>query len=1113
MNCTTPNARPSPTPAQASTAAMVSETRTRRIRSFLTMFVTLLAMLGSQVAACTPPPAKTKSPDAAAFGFSSFTQDKDAMEFFRERAKDPTVTIHAAIATVPDPIATRLGRSFDLEVAALITAFEVRDYVLDGFWLTWPNDARQDGKQADDTRSRKEPSVLAFRKDVWRRCAIDHPGPGCANAPAVEYYVLLLVGEAPTFGVHREAFAAAARVAAEFELWSNANRVGSSSSDGADGALSDSGLAGSGKKDGENPPTSKRVVLKVIGPSFSGSMQSLMTALDSAAADNVLLAYASEPCPAANAQGKAPPCPRLQAQLHSPSATVLSNANANKGTAHASSNLELVYSPIATDQCLQLKALFEYLTQTQHIPPGKIAILAEESSFGLGAGKECDKSWKSAAEKVAKSHPEGDPAWQSEPSLLQFPQNVSSIRAEHAKVSKTEGSNQSGFSLPSKFLELDMTGVDLGKDLPPPYQPNLSTRSDELVLHQMLDALATFRHPAATIIIATDIRDRLFLLNEIRSALPGTLPVVLEVDNLMVHPDYRQLSRGSVVVGAGDTMVCVDLQPGSKKREISCRTRRDESPPPAKASVWPCSSKDVLERSHARQYFPFATDYAANTFRAVLRVVEPSAQAGLQPECPQLLVATLAGFQPIGDLSAIGIPGDAATLGMLLSSETHAELWRFLMPVIGIASLVFLLIAGWLWSDRTGIRVLVPLLRHSIHALGVHASRCWQRIFHHADYAAAEKTSQKPAPAHTHFAAIRFFAFSLGIIALVGLTAATVRTAGFIGNDPLSAVMFLLHGRDQGAMLAVAAVFGAVIIISGLRLLIWNGLCRKIAEAAGVPPVLAERLREGGYFRGILATAVLLAIVAASANGTSATTVDPQPLAILLGIAALGAGTYFLVQLWFQLMRLQQLSREYARAIPLIQRETGQPDWPTPLALGQSPTNPLNLMLFREDLERLCNDDVVGWAQQTVSVVCGKWPFKNLPECPTYVTWQGYLVAHMKAGASVLRGCAWAALMAPICALVMLEVYPAPYERLQTIAAIGLMALSFGAVVTATLRLEKDILLSRMFTKDADRVSMGDAIGALLPKLLVVLGVLISVFAPDLLSLLPDLSKLLGAAH
>ncbi|HSJ42906.1 MAG TPA: hypothetical protein VK955_17910, partial [Xanthobacteraceae bacterium] len=554
---------------------------------------------------------------------------------------------------------------------------------------------------------------------------------------------------------------------------------------------------------------------------------------------------------------------------------------------------------------MQLTALFEYLERTKNLLPKDIAILAEESSFGLGAS--------SCPLPVSKAGADPRP-----PTFLQFPQNIASIRAEHAQLSKAEGSSQSGFSLPSKFLELDMTGVDVGKDLPPPYQPNLSTRSDELVLHQMLDALATFRRPAATIIIATDIRDRLFLLNEIKSALPGTLPVVLEVDNLMVHPDYRQLSRGSVVVGAGDTLVCVDLQPGSKKDEISCRPGERHRPSPAR-----CNTKEIFEADHARQYFPFATDYAANTFRAVLRVTEPPAETDAKPECPQLLVATLAGFQAIGDLSTIGIPRDAAALGILLSSETHADLWRFLMPVVEIASLGFLLIALWLWNDRTGIRVLVPLTRHSIHALGVHVSRFWQWIFHRADYAAEAKAETAP-PAQKQFTAIRVFALALGIVALGGLAAATSRTLGFIlirHDSQPSGAMALLHGRDQMAMLAIAAVFGAVIVISGLRLLIWNGLCRKIPDANGVPPVLVERLREGGYFRGLLATAVLLAVVAASADGISATTVDPQPLAILLGIAALGAGTYFLVQLWFQLMRLQQLSRESARAMPIVQRE------------------------------------------------------------------------------------------------------------------------------------------------------------------------------------------------
>src|SRR5262249_7456310 len=73
--------------------------------------------------------------------------------------------MRAAIVTVPDPVATRLGRSFDLEVAALVSAFEVREYVLDGFWLTWPTDDK-----TTDKDSAEKPSALVFRTDVWRPC-------------------------------------------------------------------------------------------------------------------------------------------------------------------------------------------------------------------------------------------------------------------------------------------------------------------------------------------------------------------------------------------------------------------------------------------------------------------------------------------------------------------------------------------------------------------------------------------------------------------------------------------------------------------------------------------------------------------------------------------------------------------------------------------------------------------------------------------------------------------------------------------------------------------------------------------------------------------------------
>ncbi len=1030
------------------------------------------------------------------------------MASFRAIAAVAGVRMHAAVVTIPDPIATRLGRSFDLEVAALISAFEVRDYVLDGFWLNWPV-AAAEGKASEDKQSPTDPSALLFRRDVWRRCLdpAHQADAGCVGAPSVEYYVLLLVGEAPTFGVYPQAFAAAARDAVTLESMT--------------GPAANADAPGAQHRAGTPPrPAEAAIELNVIGPSFSGSMQSLMGAVDTAAGD-------AGACPeSASASADDNNCPkpqRFHARIVSPSATVTSNrlvdAKANSGDAnkslfpHIHSNLDVTYRTMAADQCKQLQALFDFLSSEHGIKPGQIAILAEESSFGLGRS-EC-----------AARAGEG----QGQPTVLQFPQNIASIRAEHAKVAKAERNAVDSFSTPSKFLELDMTGVEVGKDLPPPYEPDLSTRSDELVLYQMLDALATWTRPAVTVIIATDIRDRLFLLNEVKSALPGTLTVVLESDNLMVHPDYRQLSRGSIVVGAGDSLVCLDYDPTGRK-EIACRREAQQdpelpgqndnkaaaSPAPAAANV--CPSKQVVHDNVPRQYFPFATDYAANMFRAALWLTAPASSrppADNSSDCPQLMVATLAGFQAIESTQHTHIPHNSVTLGLMLGSENHANLWHVAMPVFTITMFCFVLIAGWIWRDPTGIRTLLPLSRHAVRALGTNLSVLAHKLFRrNLDHTFVKANSEilGPEPDREAGRLIRAGMAALMVVAAVGFALAASRTL-LPGPYAEIGMMFLIHGRDQVSLIIVASLVAGIVLISGLRVLVWNEHCRKFAAAEGVPPTLVLRLLEGGHFRSLLATAALMFALAASVDTWFVTTVDPLLLPGLLGFAALGAGAYFLVQLLFQLMRLQWLGRELARGLPKIRAQIGESEWPSPLLLRQSPTNPLNLVLHLDDVGCLRSCDVEAWVKKTFLVLKGEAVFDVGKEPQVFQAWQGYLVAQMKAGASALRGCAWAAIVAPIGALVMLEVHPNPFERAQTLAAIALMATSLFAVLLTTVRLEKDILFGRMFTRDEDRVSLAETFAAMLPKLIVVLVALASMFAPDLLTWIPSLTKALGAAH
>ena len=131
--------------------------------------------------------------------------------------------ISAAVVTVADPLETHLARMFDMQIASLIRAFHARSYVLDGFAFTWEQDGgdgRDQGKHKPDEDAKSDedgnkgtldqrdmPSVLLFRKDLWREGKSD-------GNPNVRYVVLFLVGESPTFGVPPRAFRRAAACAA-----------------------------------------------------------------------------------------------------------------------------------------------------------------------------------------------------------------------------------------------------------------------------------------------------------------------------------------------------------------------------------------------------------------------------------------------------------------------------------------------------------------------------------------------------------------------------------------------------------------------------------------------------------------------------------------------------------------------------------------------------------------------------------------------------------------------------------------------------------------------------------------------------------------------------------
>ncbi|HEX5051002.1 MAG TPA: hypothetical protein VFZ65_04460, partial [Planctomycetota bacterium] len=202
----------------------------------MALFGVLSAVVLGALPSARPGDATTASPPPAAGGqgASPASQGPSAIDLLRRYTGAPAgepalpagTAVSMLIATLPDPVESRLDWTFDQHLDALRRAHEKAGFVLDRLWLPWHVGA----SAAPETH---EPGLLLFR---------DHGGR--------QLRLLFLVGEVPTRGVHKDALASAlAQHDAVRRLLSDAEQ--------------------------QQP-----CVLRVVGPVFSGSSRSLRIALD-----------------------------------------------------------------------------------------------------------------------------------------------------------------------------------------------------------------------------------------------------------------------------------------------------------------------------------------------------------------------------------------------------------------------------------------------------------------------------------------------------------------------------------------------------------------------------------------------------------------------------------------------------------------------------------------------------------------------------------------------------------------------------------------------------------------------------------------------------------------
>jgi len=223
--------------------------------------------------------------------------------------------------------------------------------------------------------------------------------------------------------------------------------------------------------------------------------------------------------------------------------------------------------------------------------PGAIAILAEASTFGYGV---CDDA-----------HPSLDDEEMSEfllaqklchqASSLYFPATISDIRYgvdAQRRAQQNELASTVGALSVDDHLSLE-SGAENGSEYPDSRQSGLTSASLQLTLDQVLDRLQVLV-PRVIIVVATDVRDRLFLFNQLRARLPRAMLVDLEADNLLTHPEFLHASRGAMAVASAHMFVRQDDVYACEQESISGGHNR--------IAYWPIDGAAMLYDGVSRLY-------------------------------------------------------------------------------------------------------------------------------------------------------------------------------------------------------------------------------------------------------------------------------------------------------------------------------------------------------------------------------------------------------------------------------------------------------------------------------------------------------------------------------
>jgi hypothetical protein len=202
---------------------------------------------------------------------------------------------------------------------------------------------------------------------------------------------------------------------------------------------------------------------------------------------------------------------------------------------------------------------------------GQVALLVEaDTAYGRSLLN---------TEKAGRKRQRYGPAPHEPLVVVPFPSHISELRtaAEKEKAAQAKAAAGTQPPIPSKspVLELDLTDPGQQADLVPTFD-TLTVLGNELVLEDLLQAISRegIRYVG---ILATDVKDKLFLAEQVRARVPNAVLFTLNNDLLYAHPQYAQTLDGMLVFSSAPLLTeGAPWQPASLS-PVAGRMRRQSS--------------------------------------------------------------------------------------------------------------------------------------------------------------------------------------------------------------------------------------------------------------------------------------------------------------------------------------------------------------------------------------------------------------------------------------------------------------------------------------------------------------------------------------------------------